>query len=168
LRELHDMIRDDAGDAGDRQLIAIYLGDYVDRGNATREVIDGLVLLQGTEALDWDVITALARDGDYLKPLRVFCCLLQSLGLRDGVIPPGLLRRPGGFAGAEFRRAVAEFQSMFPYVPPLLAVLRREWLLCTEPRVGAHDFALRLRGIFSPGSGLPAGISPETGLPHVP
>jgi serine/threonine protein phosphatase 1 len=43
LRRLHDMIRDDAAGAPEARRRVVYLGDYIDRGPQTREVLDLLV-----------------------------------------------------------------------------------------------------------------------------
>ena len=43
LVQLHDAIRDDAGSAAGLATTAVYLGDYIDRGEHSREVIDLLL-----------------------------------------------------------------------------------------------------------------------------
>lgn len=43
LRRLHDMILDDARDAAPERRTVVYLGDYIDRGMHSREVIDLLL-----------------------------------------------------------------------------------------------------------------------------
>lgn len=43
LNQLHRMIADDASDLGDVRKVLIYLGDYVDRGSSSRQVIDALL-----------------------------------------------------------------------------------------------------------------------------
>lgn len=40
LDEMHDLIRADAGSADGRRIVVVYLGDYIDRGPRSREVID--------------------------------------------------------------------------------------------------------------------------------
>jgi serine/threonine protein phosphatase 1 len=43
LRQLHDMILADAGRYRSRQRVVVYLGDYVDRGLESRQVVDLLL-----------------------------------------------------------------------------------------------------------------------------
>lgn len=53
LCELHGMIRDDASNTADLRCVVIYLGDYVDRGPRSADVLDRLVRqpLEGFTAL---------------------------------------------------------------------------------------------------------------------
>ena len=43
LERLHDLIRADAAPFHDRRLAIVYLGDYIDRGPSSREVLDTLL-----------------------------------------------------------------------------------------------------------------------------
>lgn len=43
LDDMHAMIRDDARSAQGRRLVVVYLGDYIDRGPQSREVLDRLL-----------------------------------------------------------------------------------------------------------------------------
>ena len=43
LHQLHRMIEEDSIDAGDHRRVAVYLGDYVDRGSSSRDVIELLL-----------------------------------------------------------------------------------------------------------------------------
>ena len=43
LRQMHRMIAEDASDLGEVRKVLVYLGDYVDRGSSSRQVIDHLL-----------------------------------------------------------------------------------------------------------------------------
>ncbi|MCZ6448103.1 MAG: metallophosphoesterase, partial [Alphaproteobacteria bacterium] len=53
LERLHDLIRADAAPFHDHRKAIVYLGDYIDRGPSSREVLDTLVTssLPGFEAV---------------------------------------------------------------------------------------------------------------------
>ncbi len=131
-----------------------------------RKVVDAILLLRDASSLDWDAITDLAREGGYYRPTRYFFALLQELGVPAGDMPEALAQLPGGPGRGAFRRVVEDFQSLFPYEQPLMALLWRELTICNEPAVALHNLGLRLRGHRRPGTGLPQGVSlPSECLP---
>ena len=132
---------------------------------ALRKVIDAVAMLRGGQALDWDEILRLARDGRCLKPARAFFCLLQRLGAPVGRVPPALLREPAGLARPVFERVVGDFRDLFATRPSMAELWWREITLCAEPRVALHNAGLRLRGLVRPHEGLPAGL-PAAALPR--
>jgi hypothetical protein len=131
-----------------------------------RKVVDAMALLRRHPGLDWDALTALARDGHFLRPARTFCALLVALGTAPARIPAGLAATPDGPAGGVFRRVVADFEALFPQALPLTELFWRELVLAAEPDVALHNLWVRLRGLVRPATALPPGVSPATGLPR--
>jgi len=135
-----------------------------------RKVIDAILLVErgpplDSMPLDWAAIEDLARAGHFHRPLRVLCALLARLGVPAGMLPPALCAAPGGIAGPVFARVVADFEALFPAEPPLAGLWWRELALIAEPDVALHNLGRRLIGLVRPDAGLPAGVSPHTGLP---
>ena len=123
---------------------------------AARKIVDGLAMLRDWRGmLDWPEITEIAAAGRFRKPLAVFCGLLGRLGLAEEDLrgaPPLVLPGP---AAAEFSRLVAASLALYPDDPGMFALWRRELLLCTEASVGAYNAWARLKGLVSPGVGIP-------------
>jgi len=126
------------------------LGTYT-----VRKVVDALVVIDRAPRLDWTEIGAIAGEGGFLKPLRVFLALLVRLGLPANRVPAELARPPGGLAAREFARMVDDFARLFPQSRHGFAVFRRETLLCAEPAVEAGLILRRLGGVARPQSGVP-------------
>ena len=123
---------------------------------AVNSLIDAMKILKRFgEELDWAVIEDVARRGRLLRPLKVFFALLGRLGVSLDRVPAHLAAAPAGLARAEFERMIADYGVMFDSDPGLLAKLRREVLVCTEPGVALHHNLVRLRGLVRPKSGLP-------------
>lgn len=125
---------------------------------AARKIVDALLLLR-TGAPDLTAADALATEGGFATPWRVFLALLRALGADlaeayDAAALPGRAR-------GEFSRMLAETRALYPSAPGLLATLRREVTVCTEPSVGLHNAAVRLAGLVRPGSGVPQGAPPS-------
>jgi hypothetical protein len=131
---------------------------------ALRKAIDAMLLLRGTRDLDWAALEGILRDGRLTGPGRAFFALLEALGLEPGIVPRHLARPPGGLAAGEFRRVLAEWRGLFSDEPGLARLLRRELLLCAEPRVALYNHWLRLAGLVAPGSGLPEAARDLAGL----
>jgi len=123
---------------------------------AALKLIDAARLIRATPSLDWDAVEGLARRGHFLRPARVFISLLAALGFPASLLPAGLARPPIGVAGGEFARLVGAWRGLVAEAPRAGQVLRREIMLCTEPRVGLHNAWLRLRGLARPGRGVPS------------
>jgi hypothetical protein len=125
---------------------------------ALRKVLDAATMLRTGAALDWDAVLRLGRDGRFLKPARVFFCLLRALGAPVAAVPPSLLRPPSRLAARGFASVVRDFETLFATRPSMLELLWREATLCAEPGIALHNAGLRLRGLLRPHSGLPAGV----------
>ena len=122
---------------------------------SARKLLDAVVLLRGPEAVDWQLVLDLARRGRYLRPVRAFLGILVRLGAHTGALPPALAAPFSAPVAGEFERAYKACRDLFPGTLGLLALLRRELLLCTEPTVGLHNNWMRMRGLVRPGSGIP-------------
>jgi len=120
---------------------------------AARKIVDALLLLQ-RRAPDIDTAESLAREGGFLLPCRVFLALLHALGadLPRRYAAVNLPRRARG----EFARLRDDALALWPEEPGLLATLRRELTVCTEPSVGIRNGISRLFGLVRPGTGIPA------------
>ncbi len=119
------------------------------------KLVDAARIAAGTPALDWGEVAALARTGRFLKPARVFISLLAALGVPPVLLPAALNVTPRGPAKRAFDGLVADWRAVRPERAGPAAILRREFLLCTEPGVGLHNAGLRLRGLVRPASGVP-------------
>lgn len=117
---------------------------------AARKIVDALLLLH-RGGPDLDAVRGFAEAGGYSLPVRVFLALLAALG---GALPGATVALPRRSRG-EFARLLHETQCMYPEKPGLLATLRRELILCTEPAVGVHNGLRRLIGLVRPGTGVP-------------
>ena len=53
--------------------------------DAAKTVIDGLLMFQRGERIDWSEIAGRARKGRMLRPVSVFVALLGRLGAEPGV-----------------------------------------------------------------------------------
>ncbi len=121
-----------------------------------RRTLDALTMLRATGKLDWEAVDRLARHGHFRRPARVFCRLLEALGVGIGPLPPGLAAPLQGLAGRAFERLKADALAIYPNPPGQLGVLSRELTLCTDPDIGLYNMWLRLRGLVHPARGLPA------------
>lgn len=123
---------------------------------AVKAMLDAQRLLAARRPVDWAEARALARRGRFAKPFRAFLALAAALGAPAAAVPADLAAPPGGLAGAEFRRALRAWVTLFPGPGSgRLALLRRELLLSAEPRVAAVNNWLRVSGLVRPRSGLP-------------
>ena len=121
---------------------------------AARKIIDALLMLRQATP-DLSAVEDLAASARFHHPLHVFLALLRTLG---AVLPAhydaaALPVRARG----EFARLVADTQALYPAVPGMMATLRRELTVCTEPSVGLHNALVRLTGLVRPGTGVPRG-----------
>jgi hypothetical protein len=122
---------------------------------AAAKLIDAARLLAAEPGLDAAAVAGLAAAGGFAKPTRVFVALLAAMGAETRGISGVLGPPPRGISGREFRRLVASWQALFAVPDGPGAVLRRELLLSTEPRVGLHNTIARLAGLVRPRSGVP-------------
>ena len=122
-----------------------------------RKLVDAIVLLQTESHIDWSQIEVIARNGRFLRPVQVFLALLRRLGAPVTAASSGLDLSSKGLVAAEFERTFRDYRDLFPHTPGVLALLRRELLVCTEPSVGLYNSWLRLRGLVRPQSGIPPG-----------
>jgi hypothetical protein len=127
---------------------------------SVRKLIDGQRILAQQPGLDWDGVVACLRAGQSLLPARVFFALLARLGAPLPALPAILTAPLGGWRTAELERLVADYRALFPRPLGWLDLLRREALLCAEPRVALHMQAKRLAGLLRPRTGLPPGWEP--------
>jgi hypothetical protein len=123
---------------------------------AARKIIDALLLLRRS-APDLVATESVAASARFHGPLRAFLALLRGLGAglperHDAGVLPVRMR-------AEFARMLADTQAFYPATPNLLATLRRELTICTEPSVGLHNALVRLTGLVRPGAGVPHGTA---------
>jgi hypothetical protein len=123
---------------------------------AVRKIIDALRLLRHGR-LDLEVAEDYAVSGRFRGPFLTFCALLRVLGA-DLPARYDASRLPPHARG-EFARLCADTLALYPSNPGLLATLRRELTLCTEPSVGLHNALVRLAGLVRPGSGVPHGAA---------
>ncbi len=122
---------------------------------AALKLVDAARLAAADPPPDWAEVAALAAAGLFSKPARVFICLLAALGLSAARLPAGLDGAPQGLAAGAFAGLVADWQAVRPERAGPVSVLWRELALCTEPEVGLHNAALRLRGLVRPAQGVP-------------
>ncbi len=123
------------------------------------------LLRRSTATLDWDEIAARANAARLEKALAATLTLLADLGLDAVAIPPAVARRPTGMAGATYARVLADWRQMFPSDPGGGAMLWREATLAHRPSTALRLNARRLRGLLSPGDGVPPearGLIPTT------
>ncbi len=127
---------------------------------SVRKLVDAALMIRAADAAGWDEVRALSREGGFLGPARAALSLLVRLGLPAALVPEDLRREPGGIARPVFVGLVREHAAMFPRTTPGSCVVAREMTVCTEPRVAAANAARRIRGLFRPASGFPAGHRP--------
>ncbi len=128
---------------------------------AVKKAIDALLLLrrerEAAPEIEWDWLAGTARRGRYLKPLRVFLALLARFGADLSALPAELRRPPGGLAGRELERVLADWAGFFAREEGFGDYLRRELLLTAEPPVVLANNWARLKGLLRPRSGIPEG-----------
>ncbi|MDF1733985.1 MAG: nucleotidyltransferase family protein [Minwuia sp.] len=123
--------------------------------DAAKTVIDGLLMFQQADRIDWSEVGSRARKGRMLRPVAVFVALLGRLGAdvsqAAGELP---VDRVGG---RFFERIVRDHCTMFPPsgVPGTGERLARQWLLGAAPSVALRRDARRIAGLIRPHSGLP-------------
>ncbi len=122
---------------------------------AALKLLDAARLAASDPPPDGAQVAALAAEGHFHKPARVFVGLLAALGVPAARLPAALAPPPGGLAARAFARLVADWRAVQPERAGAAAVLWREFALCTEPEVGLHNAGLRLRGLMRPASGVP-------------
>ena len=117
---------------------------------------DFLVLVQNHgKEIDWPEIEHRAGDGGYLKPLACFLALAQALGGTREPLPGHLIPTYEGFPRLVFNQLVDDFRAFFPRTPGIFAQAQREIFLTTTTRTLIWKNTRRLKGIFSPYTGLP-------------
>jgi hypothetical protein len=129
--------------------------------DAIKSVVDGMLMLRTSDAIDFTELLARASRGNLLKPVTLMLSLLQRLGGNAGpALEAGF--RLESLGGWEFERVVSSHETFFMADQPLgtLNRLRREILLCAEPRVALWRNGRRLTGLIRPRTGLPAGNEP--------
>ncbi len=119
------------------------------------KLVDAMRIAAMSPPPDWRAVQALADEGRFAKPARVFVALLAALGMPASHLPAALAKPPGGIATAAFATLVADWRAVRPDRAGAGGVLWRELMLCTEPEVGLHNAGLRLRGLVRPASGVP-------------
>lgn len=123
--------------------------------DAAKTVVDGLLMFQHGDRIDWPEVAARARKGRMLRPVAVFVALLGRLGAdvsrAAGELP---VDRVGG---RFFERIVRDHCNMFPPsgVPGTGERLVRQWLLAAAPSVALQRDVRRIAGLIRPRSGLP-------------
>lgn len=123
--------------------------------DAAKTVIDGLLMFQRDDRIDWPEIAERARKGRMLRPLSVFVALLGRLGADVSRAARDLpVDRVGGRL---FERVVRDHCTMFPPsgVPGTGERLARQWLLAAAPSVALQRDARRIAGLIRPHSGVP-------------
>lgn len=124
--------------------------------DAIKSVVDGCLMLRDPATIDFAELLSRSRNGLLLRSVTVFLSLLQRLGADCGPA------RDAGFrldlvAGGEFESVVSAHNCFFTdsLVMGALARLRREAMLCTEPRVALWRNSRRLTGLVRPRKGSP-------------
>lgn len=126
--------------------------------DAIKSAVDGHLMLRQPARIDFTDLQSRARRGHLLKPVTVFLALLERLGADCGPA-----RRAGfafdQFGGREFEAVVSAHNHFFRDTPDMsmFARLRREFLLCAEPRVSLWRNGRRLTGLVRPRKGHPDG-----------
>jgi hypothetical protein len=124
--------------------------------DTVKNLVDGLLLVAGRGgAIDWPDLAQRAAAGRMQRPLRLFLGLISELTgqpMAAGTLP----------ATASFHRLADSFHR-FDTKTATLAMgwpekLRREWQFSGDPGVPLHRLRHRLRGLWRPASGLPAGV----------
>lgn len=123
---------------------------------AARKIADAMRLASRHD-IDTGRLERLAEAGGFAGPYRVFLRLLRDLGLgADMVAMPADASL--SYRAREYARMLAATERFYPDEPGLLATLRRELLLSTEPAVGLYNGLARVRGLFRR----------DDGVPHIP
>jgi len=123
--------------------------------DAAKTVIDGLLMFQHGDLIDWSEVAGRARKGRMLRPVAVFVALLGRLGADVSRAAHELpVDRVGG---RFFERIVRDHCNMFPPsgVPGTGERLARQWLLAAAPSVALQRDVRRIAGLIRPHSGLP-------------
>lgn len=123
--------------------------------DAAKTVIDGLLMLQRGEGIDWSEIAIRSRKGRMLRPVSVFVALLGRLGADVSQAADEL--PVGGIGGWFFERIVRDHCNMFPPsgIPGTGERLARQWLLGAAPSVALQRDLRRIAGLIRPHSGVP-------------
>ncbi|MGE0256446.1 MAG: nucleotidyltransferase family protein [Alphaproteobacteria bacterium] len=121
---------------------------------AARKFVDAMRLV-ASGPVDWPTLDHLAAAGNYALPLHAFLRLLRLLGVPAAALPAQVGTPLPWPRRRAFAAVLAEVRELWPSEPGLAATLVRELLLCTEPAVGLHNAAARLRGLIRPHRGMP-------------
>jgi hypothetical protein len=123
-----------------------------------RKLVDAAMLLRSARDFDWEAVASLAETGGYSGALSAFLRLMERLGAKPG--GPARLRRPLGFlAAGELERVAVRYRRAQVPRLSLAGKLRRELLLGPDPLSVLQINYKRLKGLASPGSGLPPGMA---------
>ncbi|WP_416898824.1 MAG: nucleotidyltransferase family protein [Minwuia sp.] len=126
--------------------------------DAVKSVVDGLLMLRRPEMVDFAALRALAIRGHLSRPVANYLALLGALGAELDPVRAAGFRLPDPESG-ELGRVVAAHRALFPAAgePGLFGRLRREALICAEPRVLLWRNGRRISGMIRPRQGRPDG-----------
>lgn len=121
---------------------------------AARKLADAMRLAR-TGTIEWDRLDTLAGEGGYAIPYRIFLRLLVDLGLDASHLPDAARAPVPARLAREYARMRDDTLALYPREYGLLATLRRELLLSTEPAVGLRNAWSRIRGLARRDDGVP-------------
>lgn len=124
--------------------------------DAIKSVVDALLMLRRSEEIDFVELRMRAQAARLLKPVNLMFALLGHLGADlEPCQAAGF--HPETAHGRTFDQLVSDHNSFFQTARPpgLFGRLRREAILCAEPRVVIWRNGRRLTGLVRPRTGLP-------------